>query len=484
MVLSNVGKMIDDVSEGQLSQLLKKGDLAEKTGSTLLLHYIPGLQATRILCVHCGEPGKFQAKQFRDVITQVATVLQSGVSQKIGCDLAGFSLASLDDKACDNNTCDNNAWKIRTTIELFETTCYRFSSFQSEPYDPIPSLQSLNFYIANPDKAREETAIKQGLAIAQGMHLTRNLANRPANHCTPRYMAEQARRLADQNPSLNVEILNKEDPEVAKMGAFLAVASGSLEPAQFVIIRYQPQINTSQKPIVLVGKGVTFDSGGISIKPSAKMEEMKFDMTGAASVLGTLQAVAQLNLPLPLIGILPLTENLPSGTAVKPGDVVTTLSGKTIEILNTDAEGRLILADALTYSERFDPEIVIDIATLTGAVIVSLGPVATGLMSPDAELVQALETAGNASGDYVWELPLWEDYQAFIKSNVADIANIGDGSGAGSITAASFLSHFTEKFRWAHLDIAGTAWKSGKNKTATGRPVPLLMRYLLNYCSL
>lgn len=471
MTLSEAGNKINELTQGQLASLLNQGDLDTQLGHSLRLHQLPGLPATRVLCVYCDKKETFESTQFRKVIASTATALQTGNLQKVAYDIEGFQVSQQD-----------ISWKIRTSIELIETAYYRFETFKRLS-SPRKLLKSIDFCLGDAkQKNIAETAILQGLAIAEAMHLTRDLANRPANHCTPTDMATQATELAKQFPTIKVEVLEKNHAEVAKMGAFLAVARGSNEPPKFVVIHYTPSNNTKQKPIVLVGKGVTFDSGGISIKPSNKMEEMKFDMTGAASVLGVLQASAQLKLPLAIIGVLPLTENLPSGTATKPGDVVTTLSGQTIEVLNTDAEGRLILADALTYSERFNPQVVIDIATLTGAIVVSLGPVATGLMSPNEDLAKALEAAGQESGDRVWRLPLWDDYQEFIKSNVADIANIGDGSGAGSITAACFLSHFTKKFCWAHLDIAGTAWKSGKDKAATGRPVPLLVQYLLNYC--
>jgi leucyl aminopeptidase len=331
------------------------------------------------------------------------------------------------------------------------------------------------------ETTQAQSAIEEANALVAGVNLTKDLANMPSNHATPSYIAQYAKQLAQEETNLNVQVLEADDEDVKKMGAFLAVAKGSSEPPKLVVIHYQPETNKEQAPIALVGKGVTFDSGGISLKPSAKMEEMKFDMAGAASVLGTIKTIARLKLPIPIVGILPLVENLPSGTATKPGDVVKTLSGQTVEILNTDAEGRLILADALTYSRRFNPAVVLDIATLTGAVVVALGGIATGLMTTDTQLKQALEHSGQESGDPVWALPLWDDYQEMIKSNIADMANLGEG-GAGTITAACFLSRFTEGMRWAHLDVAGTAWKSGQNKAATGRPVPLLVHYILDYC--
>lgn len=311
--------------------------------------------------------------------------------------------------------------------------------------------------------------------------LTKNLANTPANFATPTNVAACAKELAQSDSDLQVEVYDKTHEVVKDMGAFLAVAQGSDEPPQFVVIRYTPPQPTEQSPIVLVGKGVTFDAGGISIKPSTDMGEMKFDMIGAASVLGTLKAISQLKVPIPIIGLLPLTENLLNGSALKPGDVIKTLSGQTVEVIDTDAEGRLILADALTYSRRFNPAIVIDIATLTGAIVTALGEITTGLMTTDIALRSALESAGEVSVDRVWALPLWEEYQALINSNVADIANLGS-RGAESITAGCFLARFAEGMRWGHLDVAGTGYRPGKNKTASGRPVPLLVQYILDYC--
>jgi leucyl aminopeptidase len=474
IALSELGVSLNEKTQGTLVTLLERGDLTNELGHTLLLPHLPGLQETRILCVYCGNKTDFQELSFRKVITSAASVLNTANVQNSCFDIEGFSTNStIIDKT------------IRATIELLETTHYEFTKFKTQHKPRSKRLESVHFYLANTTQQQSaEQAIQQGLALTIGMNIHRDLSNHPANHLSPQKFAQQILALFSKESTITVEILEKNHEVVAQMGAFLAVAQGSQEPPKFVVIHYRPPyIKAKQAPIVLVGKGVTFDSGGISIKPSAKMEEMKFDMAGAASVVGTLKAAATLNLPIPLIGVLPLTENLPSGTAIKPGDVVKTLSGQTVEILNTDAEGRLILADALTYSEQFNPAVVLDIATLTGAMVVALGPVATGLMSNHEALARDLERAGQKSGDRVWPFPLWEDYQEFIKSNVADIANIGDGSGAGSITAACFLSRFTKKFeRWAHLDIAGTAWKSGKDKTATGRPVPLLLQYLLDYC--
>jgi leucyl aminopeptidase len=307
------------------------------------------------------------------------------------------------------------------------------------------------------------------------MALTRDLGNLPANVCTPTYLAESAVKLA-REWKLAVEVLERKDMEKLGMGTLLSVTKGSHQPPKLIVLRYAGA-GARERPVVLVGKGITFDTGGISLKPAAEMDEMKFDMCGAASVLGTLRAVAELKLKLNVVGLVPTCENMPGGAATKPGDVVTSMSGQTVEILNTDAEGRLILADALTYAERFEPQAVVDIATLTGACIIALGHVCSGLFANKESLSQELQSAGAETWDRVWPLPLWDDYHEQLKSNFADFANIG-GRPAGSVTAACFLSKFTRKYDWAHLDIAGTAWKSGREKGATGRPVPLLVHFL------
>ena len=324
-------------------------------------------------------------------------------------------------------------------------------------------------------------AVTQGLArgsaIAAGVTLARELGNRPGNHCTPRYLGEQAKKLGREF-GLKVEVMDRKAIEKLGMGSFLAVAQGSAEPPRFIVAQYHGAPRT-QAPVVLVGKGITFDTGGISIKPAAEMDEMKFDMGGAASVLGTLRAVAELKPKINLVVLVPTTENMPGGRAVKPGDVVTSMSGQTIEILNTDAEGRLILCDALTYAERFKPDCVIDVATLTGACVIALGHHHSGLFSADDQLAGDLLAASAAALDPCWRMPLDEEYEEALKSNFADMGNVG-GRAGGAITAAMFLRKFTAKYRWAHLDIAGTAWKSGTAKGATGRPVPLLTHFVLS----
>jgi len=335
------------------------------------------------------------------------------------------------------------------------------------------------------DAAQAQKGLREGSAIANGMELTRTLGNLPGNICTPTYLGDTAKRLAREFKSLKVEVLDRKQVEALGMGSFLSVARGSEEALRFIVLRHagakaaKKGAKAAQGPIVLVGKGITFDAGGISLKPAATMDEMKYDMCGAASVLGSFRALAELELPLDVVGLIPACENLPSGKANKPGDVVTSMAGLTIEILNTDAEGRLVLCDALTYAERFKPSAVIDIATLTGACVVALGNVNTGLFSKDDALADALASAGRRSLDTAWRMPMDDAYQEQLKSNFADLANIG-GPPAGAVTAACFLSRFAKAYPWAHLDIAGTAWRGGKDKGATGRPVPLLMQYLLD----
>jgi leucyl aminopeptidase len=469
-ILSPTGAMLDRVTCGQLLRLIQE-DLVPEFGNIVALYEPTQLTARRILAISCGNKKELSGMQFQKLVGQVAKTLKRQGSRSVCCYLDDFPTQqiALDEKIC-------------LAIQQFEASLYTFDQFKTIK-KPETTLQSMYFHLMDTvESERVEYAIRKGIAVAQGMKLTKDLANRPANHATPSKIALQAQQLAHANPLLEVTIHNKTDEVVKEMGGFLAVAQGSDEPPQFVVIQYTPPQASTQSPIVLVGKGVTFDSGGISIKPDRDMEEMKFDMAGAASVLGTLYAVSQLEVPMPVIGLLPLTENLLSGSAVKPGDVITTLSGKTVEIINTDAEGRLILADALTYSRRFNPAVVIDIATLTGDIVIALGEIITGLMTEDALLKAAIEKAGETSVDSVWALPLGDVYQELINSNVADMSNLGH-HGAGSITAGCFLARFTEGMRWAHLDIAGTAYIPGRNKTATGRPVPLLIQFILDYCA-
>jgi leucyl aminopeptidase len=466
--LSRSAQQLDKHSQGYIQKILDQGDLIEELGKSLILYNVSGIPATRILLVYCGEELNLPLADFRKIIACMASVIKSMQLEEVTTFLTDLSV----------NACGLDR-QIRQTIELIEDCFYSFDELKTDKKNKISRPKKFIFNLPSSEDAMKSLeAIKQASAITAGIKLTKDLANLPANLCTPLIMAEQAKKLAHE-AGLVINLLGEAAIKKEGMGGLLAVAQGSEEPVQFITLEYRGV--KGEKPVVLVGKGVTFDSGGICLKPAAGMEEMKFDMSGAASVMGILKAIAELKLPIHVVGIMPLTENLPSGTAVKPGDVITTLSGLTVEVINTDAEGRLILADALTYSERFDPDVVIDMATLTGAIIVALGAVATGMMSNNVELALEVEKAGQQSHDRVWSLPLWDDYQQQIDSNVADISNVGIGGGK-SITAACFLSRFTKKLQWAHLDIAGTAWKSGPEKTATGRPVSLLVQFLLNRC--
>lgn len=463
--LSAPAQALDKAAEGHLTRILKRGDLDGKAGSSLLLHGVPGVIAERVLLVGLGKPEEFGTKAYREAIGTAV-----GVVRKTGAKDAVLTLTELDVK-------DGDAlWRARQAVMMAEDALYRFDELKSKKDDSPQPLARLILTSAAPDADQAQAGLQQGKAIAAGMKLARDLGNLPGNICTPKYLAEQAQQLAKQH-KLKCEVLERAQMEKLGMGALLSVAKGSHQPPKFIALQYRGA-KTKDKPVVLVGKGITFDTGGISIKPSAEMDEMKFDMCGAAGVLGTAKACAELKLPINLVVLIPATENMPGGAASKPGDIVTSLSGQTIEILNTDAEGRLILSDALSYAERFDPDCVIDVATLTGACVIALGHVATGLLANNDELAGELLECGRRAYDRAWQMPLWDEYQEQLKSPFADMANIG-GRAAGTITASCFLSRFTKKYAWAHLDIAGTAWKSGKDKGATGRPVPLLTHFLL-----
>jgi leucyl aminopeptidase len=459
---------IDAASKGQLRRLIDR-DLEEKAGSLLALPTLPGISAERVLVASLGKTGETDAKTLRTTLTAIGKWL-SGHKLKTASfaatDLvaAGFELPAA----------------LRSASTLLSDACYRFDAIRSTPDDKPSGPRNLEFLLQSKSDAATRNACEQGAAIAAGQTLARDLGNLPANYCTPSLLAETAKSLAHEY-KLKIQVFDREGIEKIGMGSFLSVAQGSQEEPRFIVLEYKGG-SAKAAPVVLVGKGITFDSGGISLKPGEGMDEMKFDMCGAASVLGTFRAVAKMKLPINLVGLIPATENLPSGVAVKPGDVVTSLSGQTIEILNTDAEGRLILCDALTYAEHFKPAAVVDIATLTGACVIALGHHTSGLLSNNDELAGELLGAGQRSGDRAWQLPLFDEYQEQLKSNFADMANIG-GRPAGTITAACFLSRFAKSYKWAHLDIAGTAWKSGTEKGATGRPVPLLTEFLLARCA-
>ncbi len=469
--LSAAGKALDKASGGFLTTLLRRGDLAGRAGQTLLTHGVPNILSERVLLVGCGKEREFDVNTYRKAVATAARTLgDTGATDAVSY------LTELPLKGHDIY------WKVRDSVQTTADTLYLFDQLKTSKDKPRRPLRKLVLNVpGRRDLGDGERGIRDGMAIAAGMKLAKDLGNLPGNICTPAYLAEQARGLKKQSRKLHVEVLEEADMEKLGMGSLLSVARGSRQPAKLIVMDYRGG-HKGDKPVVLVGKGVTFDAGGISLKPGQAMDEMKFDMCGAASVLGALAACAQLGLPLNVVGIVPATENLPDGQATKPGDIVTSMSGQTIEVLNTDAEGRLILCDALTYAERFKPAAVIDVATLTGACVIALGKHAAGLLSNHGPLAAELLNCGTTAGDRCWELPLWDDYQPQLDSNFADMANIG-GREAGTITAACFLSRFTKDYHWAHLDIAGVAWNQGKEKGATGRPVPLLMQFLLERAS-
>ena len=463
--LTAPGAALDRKARGTLERILASGDMDGRSGTTLLARSLARVASPRVLLVGLGRARDCNERKWRDAVRAAVKALLETGAQEAVLTLTDLPLAGRD-----------SAWKVRQAVLLAGECAYRFDHMKSKRATHRPPLRRLVLTVPVTDVSVAQAAAREAHAINQGMALARNLGNLPGNVCTPAYLADQARALAKEH-KLGVEILDKRDMEKLGMGALLSVARGSHQPPRLIVLHYRGA-GRNAKPYALVGKGITFDTGGISLKPATEMDEMKFDMCGAASVLGTVKAVATLGLPINLVALVPTTENMPGGGATKPGDIVTTLSGQTVEILNTDAEGRLILCDALTYAERFEPQAVVDIATLTGACVIALGNVATGLFSPDDGLAGELLDAGNAVHDRAWRMPLWDDYQEQLKSNFADFANIG-GRPAGSVTAACFLARFAKKFRWAHLDIAGTAWRSGAQKGATGRPVPLLTQYLI-----
>jgi len=456
------GTSVPAAMDGALAEVLaaaaKHGDFEFKAGQTLYAHSVAGVKAPRVLYVHAGDGG---VKAWRKAVATGVGQLKAGGARSL-------AVAAVGDLALAAEHAEALVCAAEDAVYLYR---------QTKPSAPQPSrLQSVHLLAPKAEHAALATGLARGAAIAAGTTLAREWANRPGNHATPTALAEAALALGKSH-GLKVAVLERKDCEKLGMGSFLAVAQGSEQPPKFIVARWLHGPR-NEAPIVLVGKGITFDTGGVSLKPAAEMDEMKFDMGGAASVLGTLRAVAEAKAKLNLIGIIPACENMPDGKAVKPGDVVTSMSGQTIEILNTDAEGRLILCDALTYAERFKPAVVVDIATLTGACVIALGHHRSGLFSADDALAAELLAAGEQAQDLAWRMPLDEEYDEALKSHFADVANVGSRAG-GAVTAAMFLKRFTAKLRWAHLDIAGTAWKSGAAKGATGRPVPLLTHFVL-----
>jgi leucyl aminopeptidase len=466
--LSDAAQILDKAAANALSGIISRGDISGKLATTLLLHNVSDIPSERVLLVGLGKRDEFSTRQYLDSIRAAMRALFATGAKNAVLYLAELPVTDRD-----------SAWCIsQAVIAAFDTT-YRSDQLKSKAEKNKKALCKIQFgLMSGKSTAQQVAALSQAEAIGQGMKLAKTLGNLPSNICTPGYLAQQAVSLSKAHKSLKVTVLEEKDMQKLGMGSLLSVTRGSDEPAKLITLEYRGA-DKKQKPIVLVGKGITFDTGGISLKPGAEMDEMKYDMCGAASVLGTLQAIAEIGLKLNVVGIIPTCENMPGGSATKPGDIVTSMSGQTIEILNTDAEGRLILCDALTYAAKFEPATVIDIATLTGACVIALGHVASGLYSNQDSLAQELLAAGEQTYDRAWHMPLWDEYQPQLDSNFADIQNIG-GRAGGSITAACFLSRFTKNYRWAHLDIAGTAWKSGKEKGATGRPVPLLAQYLIN----
>ncbi len=470
-------KTLNEAGDKFIGKLFRRGDFSGKKGQTLIIHNLtnqfPDIAAQRILLVGLGDKDKFNETVFEESIEAAFKQLTSTGAKDVFCTL---SEAPLDGR--------DLFWKIRQEVIMIEHCGYQFAECKSHKKDDMNNkLQQIYLKAEHRGEvALAEQAIREGKAIADGMTLCKTLGNRPGNLCTPTDLANEAKNIAKQFKSMKCKIIDEAAMEKLGMGSLLSVSRGSEQPAKLITLQYQGAKKSTDKPIALVGKGVTFDSGGISLKPGAAMDEMKYDMMGAASVLGTLLSIATLELPINVVAVIASTENLPSGKATKPGDIVTSMSGKTIEILNTDAEGRLILCDALTYCEQFKPKQVIDVATLTGAIVVALGHYLTGVFSNDEKLQQALVEASKQSHDPAWPMPMDDKFDQELESNFADMANIGSRWGGSSI-AANFLGRFTKNFCWAHLDIAGTAWQSGSNKGATGRPVPLLTQYLMNQSS-
>lgn len=473
-VLTPAADIIDHSSNGAIRGVLKT-EFPAKPNTHLVLRNLPGVSAARVVLIGLGKQDTYNSRTHASAELAFARYCVSARLTE-----AVSTLVAIE---CGGSTIQRRAQAA--AVAAGQATYHYDATLGSKDADATPRLKKLAQAVARNQAAQAQQGQLHGRAIADGMALARELGDLPANVCTPTYLGGAAKKLAREFKQIKVEVLERKQIEALKMGSFLSVARGSYEPPVFIVLKYTPAAGKATKkagkaPIVLVGKGITFDAGGISIKPAAKMDEMKYDMCGAASVLGTLRAVAEIGLDREVIGLVPSCENLPSGRANKPGDVVTSMSGRTIEILNTDAEGRLILCDALTYAERFKPAAVIDMATLTGACIVALGHANSGLFSPDDELAESLLQAGREANDPAWRLPVEDAYQDLLRSNFADVANIG-GPAAGAVTAACFLSRFTSAYRWAHLDIAGTAWRSGgSDKGATGRPVALLTQYLVN----
>jgi len=460
---------IDSASNGSLKRHLKNGDISGQLGRCSVLTDVVGVRATRVAVVGLGKVSLFDITKYRRALAAAMQAISQSKSRQI-----------LNCLTLENTSGAGSYYLARQTAQIVGEALYRFTEMKSGKKTPSMPLKKVGMSIASrSDAASSLRGAQHGDAIVSGMSLAKDLGNLPANVCTPSHIARNAQKLAREHKNLQTRVLNEAEMKRLGMHSLLSVTAGTKEPAKLIVMQYKGK--AGKKPVVLVGKGVTFDSGGISLKPGPGMDEMKFDMCGAAGVIGTMAAVAKLQLPINVNVVVPAVENLPSGKATKPGDIVKSMSGQTIEILNTDAEGRLILCDALTYSRRFKPDAIIDVATLTGACVIALGHHRTAVMSNNDDLSASIVAAGVSSDDRGWPMPLGDEWAAQLKSNFADMANVG-GRDGGAITAGCFLSKFTDGMNWAHLDIAGTAWKSGKLKGATGRPVPMLTEYLLGRC--
>jgi leucyl aminopeptidase len=461
--LQGSAELVDKASDGALQRLIDSGDVSTDWKETTLLHGLSGVAAKRILVLGCGDAEIFDSVRYDRVCSSAGVLLNDHATTG-----AHFCLHELEVK----HTADD--WRIRQAAVNLEKTSYRYTATKASKDSDKQPLSSVSFNA----EARMRAPLKEASSIAKGYLRSTELGNLPPNICTPDYLAETAQKIANNYKKVSLEILDEDQMAELKMSALLAVGRGSKHESKLIVLNYKGKDETSP-PIVFVGKGITFDSGGLSLKPGPNMEQMKFDMGGAASVIGAFEACADMQLPVNLVCIVAAAENMPGGNAYRPGDVLTSMSGKTIEVLNTDAEGRLVLCDALTYSQRFNPAALIDVATLTGAAVISLGHHASIIMSKHDDLADELLEAGQTAIDRGWRLPLWDDYQPQLKSAFADMKNVG-GMAAGSITAGCFLSRFTKDQRWAHIDCAGSTWIWGGDKGSTGRPVGLLTQFLIN----
>lgn len=466
--LSQAAQAVDAGTGGKISAIVKRGELGSAAGALLTLFELPGSAAARVMIVSLGKQAEFDDRAYRQALSAVGRALIAGVATE--------AVVTLADAAVPRRSL---AWKLREAARVLADAAYKFvlpgAPADSKP-SASPAFSTCVLLVASAITADLSEAVRQGRAVAEGVALAKDLGNLPGNICNPAYFAAKAQAMGKEF-SFKVDVLERSDMEKLGMGSFLSVGRASANPCKLVVMHYQGGA-AGEQPVVLVGKGITFDTGGISLKPGANLDEMKFDMGGAGSVMGAMQTVARLGLKLNVIGIIAAAENMPGGDASRPGDVVRSMSGLTIEILNTDAEGRLLLCDALTYAERFKPSCVVDIATLTGACVIALGAHASGLFANDQALASELLASGTETGDRAWQLPLWDDYMSQLKSNFADISNLG-GPPAGAVTAALFLSRFARAYPWAHIDIAGTGSVSGEAKGSTGRPVPLLTDFLI-----